>query len=857
MSVTSSASEAGDGARLLRSFRIGLRELRSGISGFGVFIACIALGVMVIAAVGSLTDALRAGFERQGQIILGGDLTFSRMHTRANPNELAAFATLGDVSETATMRTMARTIDGSEQVLVELKAIDNTYPLAGEFSTTDRTAPAAAIAGNSAIADPVLLQRLGLKTGDSIKIGEATIVIKAALGSEPDAISDRAVYGPRIFVSLDTLAATQLVKPGTLVDWRYAVRRPLEKSESSEALKALRRDIGMKLPDGGFESADRFDPAPRITRALDRLRQFLVLIGLASLLVGGVGVANAVTTFIDKRMKVIATLRSVGATGSQVIAIFLTQMLAMTALGILVGVALGVIVPPILQYFYGDLLPVQADVRVTPASLGLAALYGLLVALLFTLWPLGLAERVRAASLFRDSARLSSVWPRTGIILISAALAAALVALAISTSDPPRIAIYVCCGLAFMLVAFGLLGRGVGWVARRLPRPSSPSLALALRNVASPDGLTHSVVLSLGIGLSLLVGVALANASLVADITQRLPEEAPDYFLMDIPNGALSDLSAIVKKDVAGASISSAPMLRGRIISVNGTSADDLKVPADAKWVLSGDRGLSFSADVPEGSKLTSGQWWPKDYSGPPLVSFEGALAKKIGVAVGDTIKVSVLGRAIEAKVANFREVKWENIGINFVVVFSPNTLEGAPHNLLATIRLPAARPANSETAMVRDLGRAYPSVSAIRVRDAINEFQKIFAKVMVAIQAAGAVTLLAGGLVLAGALATAQRRRILEAVILKTIGARRRQILTAHLLEYGLLTVVAGTLAVAVGALLSWVAVTFIMDVDFVFSVGAVLETLAVAAAMVLGFGTIGSWLILRAPPVPYLRSE
>ena len=840
-----------------RAMRIGLRELRSGIRGFHIFISCLALGVMVIAAVGSLTDALKAGFAKQGQVILGGDLTFSRMHTRARPDEIAAFAALGTVSETATMRTMARTSDGNEQALVEMKAVDGAYPLAGDFTTEGATPTQPALADNGAIADPVLLQRLGLKSGDSIKIGEAKVVIRAVLGNEPDAISDRAVYGPRIFVSFATLDATGLVKPGTLVDWRYAIRRPAAVKESRDELKSLRGSIERRFPQSGFASADRYDPAPRITRALDRLRQFLILIGLASLLVGGVGVGNAVSAFIDKRMKVIATLRSIGATGSQIIAVFLTQILVMAFIGIAIGLALGFLVPPVLEHYYGDLLLVRVSMRVAPGSLVLAACYGLLVALLFALWPLGLAERVRAAALFRDTARVSSGWPRRAIVVASVAIAAALVALAVSTSDPRRIAVYVCAGLAFMLVAFGLLGRFAGRLAAMVPRPASPIVALALKNVAAPDGLARSVVLSLGIGLSLLIGVALANGSLVADLSERLPGEAPDYFLIDIPSNALSNLSAIVERDVPGSVLSSAPMLRGRIVSINGTAADDLKVPADAKWVLSGDRGLSYSDAVPEGSKLEKGDWWPKDYAGPPLVSFEGALAKKIGISIGDTVTVSVLGRAIAAKVANFREVKWENIGINFVMVFSPNTLQAAPHNLLATLRFPANRAAGAETAMVRDLARAYPSVGAIRVRDAIDEFRKIFAKVMVAIQAAGSVTLLAGGLVLAGALATAQRRRILEAVILKTIGARRRQILSAHMIEYALLMAIAGLLAIGIGTLLSWIAVRYIMEVDFVFSPAAVLRTLGVAAAMVMGFGGIGSWLILRSPPVPYLRSE
>jgi putative ABC transport system permease protein len=364
-------------------------------------------------------------------------------------------------------------------------------------------------------------------------------------------------------------------------------------------------------------------------------------------------------------------------------------------------------------------------------------------------------------------------------------------------------------------------------------------------------------VLSLGTGLSLLVAVALANAALVADLQDRLPTEAPDYFLLDIPPSDFDALKARMTQHVPGVGLIEAPMLRGRIVALKGTPVEDLKVSADTQWVLNGDRGLSYAETVPEGSTVTGGSWWAKDYDGPPLVSFEGEIAKKLGLALGDSVTVNVLGRNVEAKVASMREVKWESIALNFIMVFSPNTLRAAPHNLLATVRLPPGTSRAAESDMVRDLGRAYPSVSAIRVRDAIDQFSKIFAKIMVAVQVAGSVTLTAGALVLAGALATAQRRRILEAVILKTIGARRRQILKAHAWEYALLAAIAALVAILLGSAIAWVAVTRVMELDYVFSLNAVFITLGMAAVMIAVFGGFGTWSILRAPAVPYLRSE
>lgn len=855
--ITKSAHAPASGAGVLAMMRIGARELRSGLSGFYIFIACLALGVTVIASVGALGDALRAGFERQGRTILGGDMTFARMHARASDRELAVLSGLGSLSETATLRTMARKLDGSEQALIELKAVDAAYPLVGSVGVNGDGLLADALAQDGVVADAMLLERLGVKTGERVKIGDKDVVVRGVLKSEPDGIADRLTYGPRVFVSVATLEKSGLVKPGTLIRWRYALARDPALREDKAALKALRAQIQKELPEAGFSILDRDNPAPQVTRTLERLQQFLVLIGLASLLVGGIGIANAVATFIDKRLKVIATLRAVGATGAQIVTVFLVQILAMAAIGIAAGLALGLLVPSFVNALVGDALPVKAQFAVSARSLVVATSYGFLVALLFALWPLGRAEHVRASVLFRDTGARFGTWPRPEILVTTAGLIAALFALALLTSEPKMLAVWAFGVLLAMIVVFTALAYAATTVAQRVPRPKSPELAIALRNVGATDGLTRSVILSLGTGLSLLVGVALVNASLVEELRGRLPESSPDYFLLDVPKEAYQALSARVTEKVPGSVLSDAAMLRGRLVKLKGTPVEEIKAPPEAQWVLNGDRGLSYAAQVPEGSKVTAGSWWAPDYAGPPLVSFEAELAEKLELAVGDIVTVNVLGRNVEATIANLREVQWENLAINFVMVFSPNTLAAAPHNLLATIRLPQGTPVAAEVDLVRDLGRSFPAVSAIRVRDAINQFNKIFDKVMTAVEVAGSVTLAAGALVLAGALATAQRRRILEAVILRTIGGRRWQILKAHALEYAMLALAAAAVAVLLGTLAAWAALYFLLETPLTFAWPAVLKTLAAAAVLISVFGGIGTWAVLKAPPVPYLRGE
>lgn len=844
-------------ASLPRIFRLALRELRDGLSGFYVFIACVALGVMVITAVGALSDALKNGLQQQGEMILGGDITLARMHARATAPERAAIGALGRVSETAAMRAMARLPDGGDQALVELKGVDERYPLVGEVELEGGGSFDAAMRSGGIVADPMMLERLGVKIGDSVKIGDAEVAVAAALKSEPDGLADRMTYGPRVFLSLATLEKTKLVQPGTLVRWRYAVKRPGDADRSDEAIGRAQDEIKSALPESGFTVLDRRNPSPQVTKTLDRLRQFLTLIGLTSLLVGGVGVANAVATFIDRRRKVVATMKSLGATSRFVFGVFLTQILAVASVGVAIGLALGVIVPGVLMRFYGDLLPVQPEFDLGASSVVVSATYGLLVSLLFTLWPLGRAQLVSPSVLFRDEVAPERRLPPVRIIAATVVIAAALVLVAVATSESKKIALYFSGGLVVVFVVFLALGEAVTRLAQRIRRPRVPEIALAIGNIGAPGGLTRAVVLSLGAGLSLLVAVALANSSMLYELRARLPADAPSYFVLDIPKGDYDGLRDLVVREVPGARLEEAPMLRGRLIRLGDRPVEKVKAPPDAQWVLNGDRGLTYSDTVPEGSKVTEGKWWDKGYQGEPLVSFEAELAQQLGLKLGDMVTVNVLGRNVSAKIANLREVKWESLALNFVMVFSPNTLAGAPHNLLATIALPKDLSAAAEVGMARAMAKAYPSVSAIRVKDAINAFGAIFEKVMTAVRVAGGVTLLAGALVLAGALATAQRRRILEAVILKTLGATRWRLIGAHMIEYLSLAAITAVFAVVLGAIAAWFVVTQIMLIEFAFSWSAVAGALGVSLALVAAFGGLGTWAVLRAPAVPYLKDE
>lgn len=844
------------------SLRIAVRELRGGLRGFYIFLFCVALGVAAIASIGSLSDALKSGLAQEGQAILGGDMEFSLNHRRITADERSFLTSKGEISEIAAMRAMAISEKNKKNTLIGLKAVDKAFPLYGSAVLESGNDLQKVLRETGAIVvDPLLLKRLGVARGDDIKIGDAVLKIADLIKSEPDRLSGPPILGPAILMSQKTLEKTGLAAPGSLVRWSYRLRLP-ESSVSPETIKEIKKEAEKSLSDSGFSIRDRNNPAPMIRRAINQMTQFLTFVGLTALIVGGVGVANGVTTYLDRKRRIIAAFKCLGAPSSLISRIYFLQVLIVAGLGIIIGLIAGALLPWLVSTLFAGILPFTLQTSVHPSALLLAAAYGLLVAVLFVLWPLGRAEQVKPQALVRENISEESVVPPRRFIAAAAIVAALLVGVTIASAEQGWIALYFCAGLTILFLLFYALGRALHWGFRRMPRPKRPELALAVTNLAAPGSLTRSVTLSLGTGLSLLVAVALIDHSMVSELKTGLPKNAPNYFFLDIGKEQMADFKQFVKKSVPGGELNDAPMLRGRIVNLAGRPVETTKPAPNAAWVLRGDRGLTYSATVPEGSTITEGKWWPKDYDGEPVLSFEEELAKGLGLKIGDEVTVNILGRNVSAKIMNFRTLKWESLSINFVMIFSPNALQGAPFNMLATLHTDndpeAAAPGDStKVSFVQTLTEKFPNITVIRVRDTIEAVNSIFSKLMTGIRAAGGLTLLAGSLVLAGALATAHRSRIYQAVILKTLGATRRRIISSHILEYLILALLTSLLAVLFGIATAWVVVTQLMDLGFTLSVSAIAQAISLAVVLVVALGAAGSWRVLSAKVAPELRSN
>jgi putative ABC transport system permease protein len=839
------------------ALRYALRELRSGLRGFYVFIACIALGVMAIAGVGSVAASLSDGLAREGRTLLGGDVAFSLIQREAKPDEIAFLRSRGEVSVAATLRGMARTGDG-RLALVELKAVDGLYPMLGELTLKPAIAVADLLAERDgafgAAADSILLARLDLKIGDRLSVGNATFQIRSVVSAEPDKLAGGVGLGPRFLVSEAGLRATELLQPGSLVRWIYRVKLP-DNAADDRAATALADDARKTLPEAGWEIRSRGNASPQLERTINRFTQFLTLVGLAALLVGGVGVANAVKSHIDRRRDVIATFKALGATGRDVFTIYLTQVVVLATVGSVIGLVAGAALPFAIVGVFGKLLPLPVVPALHLDELALSFVYGLLTALAFGLWPLGRVHDVPVAALFREA--VSSEWhrPRWSYLVLMAAVIALLIAVAIGLAYDKRVAAVF---VASSIVVFALLrgiAAGLMALARRLPRTRITMLRLAIANIYRPGALTPSVVMSLGLGLAVLVTITQIDGNLRRQFLAALPDRAPSFYFIDIPTGESARFDAFLKQTAPQSTVEDVPMLRGRIVGARGLRAEDLKPSSDIAWVLQSDRGLTYTGEVPKGSKVVEGEWWSADYSGPPLVSIEKKIADGLGLKIGDEIVVNVLGRDIPATVGNMRTVDWQGLGINFALVFSPNAFRGAPHTHIATLTEAHPDPAG-DARIVKAVADAFPTVTSVRVREALETIGTVVTNLVLAIRGASTVTLISAILVLGGALAAGHRHRVYDAVILKTLGATRARLLGAYALEYLMIGFATAIFGVIAGSVAAWLIVTRLMTLSFIWQAGSAAGVVAAALIVTVGLGLLGTLLALNQKPATVLRN-
>lgn len=840
--------------------RYALRELRAGLNGFMIFIACLILGVAVIAAVGSVTRAITDSLDREGRAILGGDMQIRTQRS-------AAPATLPDwtagrpltMIRHARLRTMARNPALEQSTLVELRGVQKGYPLFGDLIFTGgqdfdaalekRTADGETLWG--ALLDPIAADRLGIDIGSRFKLGSIQLEARGMLDTVPDQATLGFALGPPIMIDFDALEQTGLVTTGSLIDHYYNIRF----EDPTLTFDRIKEELSQIFDTDDWRFTSRENAAPSLRRVINQLSDFMVVVGLASLIVGGVGVGNAVKGYMDRKTRTIATLKILGASGSTIFWTYFFQVALIGLCAILVGVGLGAMTPSLVSDFLPDQIPVEIANAFYPGALALAALYGFLTILVFTVWPLGKARDLPAVRLFRDLVAPEKGWPRRfylGIILSAGVLIAFL---AVWLAGNRAVA-----GGFLVAAIIGLLIlRGLSWLierlAARLPRPRHVLRRLALANLHRPGAATSAVVISLGLGLTLFSTLSLIRDNLQRQLSEDVPAKAPSFFAIDIQSTDMPQFRRLAEGLEGVSDFEAVPNLRGTIEYVDGRPADEVReeIPADYRWLLRGDRGMTYGNDFVRRNRIVEGDVWPDDYTGPPEVSVAAEQAAALGLDIGDTITMNLLGVSIKATVRSLREVVWERGGLNFVFIYDPHTLKAAPHTFAATFR---TEPGADERAF-KQLTKAFPTVTFINVNDFLTKVKEVVSDASAAIDATAFVAIIAGILVLAGAIAAGFRQRVYESVILKVVGARRGQVLSAYALEFLAVGLITALIALSLGVLGGWLVVTYVFENSFVLSFGPMVLVVAVSLGVTLILGLGSSYSALTAKPNAVLRQE
>lgn len=836
---------------LMVATRLAVRELRGGISGFRVFLACIALGVGAIAAVGAIRESILHGIGEHGQVVLGGDVSLSMTNIPIGDEERAFIEGYGDVIESTRLRAMATATDG-RRTLVELKGVTSLYPLYGAAKLDPESEVSDAVALKDGkwgvLVEQAVLDRTGTGVGDDLRIGEVDYEVRGAIKYEPDRAADAFTLGVRAMVHNDSLALTGLVRLGSLVRYEYRIALPPQ--TTPDKFKVALEEA---FPKAGWRVRDRDNGAPGLRNFISRMSVFLTLAGLTTLVVGGVGVANATTGYMASKREVIATLKCVGARGSTIFQTYLIQVLLLTIVGIAIGMVIGALVPIFALAALQDVLPVPAEAGLYPRPLALGAAYGLLTAIAFAAWPLGRAREVAAASLFRQVVAPIHGAPKIQYIILAGAALAGLAGLALTFSGHLSFTGYFLLGALISFAVLYIIGRAVMAAAARAPRSKHAATRMAIANLHRPGASTPNIVLSLGLGLTLLVAIAQIQANLSAQIRDNLPEDAPAFFFIDVQPDQIDAFEAALLGVDGVREVVRAPMLRAAITKIAGVPVADADVSPEARWAVRGDRGLTYAVHQPAGSEIVEGDWWPGNYMGPAQVSFDVDLARGMGLGVGDTLSFNVMGREIQAEIANLRRINWSTMGLNFSVIFAPGTLERAPHSYLASVRLHQDAEAKVDL-LVAD---SFPNVTAVKVREVLEAVNGLLGDVGMAIRGAASAALIAGLLVLAGAVAAGYHERLRDAVILKVLGATRRNIGQVFLIEYAVLGLLTAILAMILGTLAAYLVMTQVMEADWIWRPEVLVGTAFVGVTVTVLVGFLGTWRALGEKVAPVLRTE
>ena len=818
---------------------LALRDLRGGLSGLGLLWICLAVAIAGLSSVTSLASSIDRAIAANGRQMLGGDLMLSVAQREATADEKAAIDSLGTSSKSVTTRAMI-VARGGRTMLVELSGVDDRWPLAGRLELAGSRPRGAQIAIGREAA-----QRLALRAGEMVRVGRAVFQISAIIEKMPSASGF--ALAPPALVDEKGLAMSGLIQPGSLTSTSYRILLP-----AGADPEAASKSFQQRFPEGGWRATDRGDAGGGTRRFVDRLGQMLLLIALSALAIGGLGMSSAAAAFAASRRSSIAILKLVGARRATINGMLAIEIGLIAGLAIFAGLAIGGLAPALVARFAATFLPVAPDQSPQWLALGEAALFGVLITFAASWRMISNAADTRPARLLRGEVGNGEPMRWQGFVAPAIALFLAAALAVFGASDT----IFAASGvgaIAALCLFFALLGAGIRFLARKVKHVGSPITRLGIAALDRPGAPTGRLAVSLGLGLTLLVTLAAAASSIIAEIDTTIPRRAPALFLVDIPRAERQKFEALAESVLPGAELRLVPSLRGPVTAVNGTSVLQMKSIPEGAWILRGDRGLTFADELPPANRIVAGQWWARDYRGPPLVSIDVDAATALNLKVGDTLTVAILGRPITARIASLRQIDWRSMGFNFAIIFSPGSIDDAPYTLMATVAPGEGRPT---AAFEQRLARELPMVSAIRVADIVAQVRSLLQSIDGAVRVATIFAIAMGMIVLAGSVVATRRQRSRDIVLLRLVGATRWQVSRSQLIEFALLSSLVALAAFVAGALAARLVVSKVFEFAFRpdWASLALIPAGAIALAVLAAF--IAALPALNARPAEGLRS-
>jgi putative ABC transport system permease protein len=836
------------------ALRLAWRQARGGRRHLTAVFGCVALGVGALVAVGTLGAGLEATLAREAKALLGGDLELRA----ARPLPAEADTAVGQLAAAGARVVRVRELVGMARapaggsVLVELKAASAGYPLYGRLATTPAASLTALLDDDGAVVQRELLDRLGLALGDRLLVGDAALTVRGVVESEPDRTASLVALGPRVFLSPEALDRSRLVAFGSRVRHRVLVALP-----AGVGAGETRAALAQALVDPGVRVAAYDEAQPGLRRFFGQLTTYLGLVGLASLLVGGIGVAASVSAFVARQVPTIAALKALGVETRTLVAAYVIQTQTVALVGGLTGAALGVAAQPLLAAALEGLVPFALEARPQAATLARGVVMGLVVTLLCTWAPLAAVRAVPAWLILRRDVEPSSRRGRGWPVLVPVGLG--LAALALWQAGSFRTGGLFVGACAAALLSLLALARGLTLLARRLPRARGLAWRQGLAALRRPGGHAPRVVVALGMAVMLLVTVALLEGVLGRQIDLEQQRHAPSFFFLDVQPDQRDPFSQLVEW-AAGTPPELTPIVRGRLAAIDGARITREAVDRrrargeEGTWYFTREYVLTWADAPASGNVLTRGRWWTAaEASSRPQASIEEAAARHLGVDLGSRLTFDVQGVAIEAEVTSIRRVDWQSLTTNFFVVLSPGALQDAPATFVATARVPV----EAESALQNAVTAAFPNVTAIPVRDVMERVAAVLDEIAVAVRLVALFTLGTGLVVTAGALTATRSQRLYESVVLRTLGATRGVVARAFAVEYGLLGATAGIGGGLLATILAWAVVRWVLDAPWTFDSTPLLVGLVATIALALGVGFLTTFRLLGQKPFPVLRRE